>query len=429
VVAGAVLSIGALNETVANLLPINATQVNYTKTDESTVTLDTYLADIVSDIQATSDHLSQSALTIEKVDAANPYVGISKLHTLHHCYTYFPGSRDDTTCFEYFKEFDHNHSIESSGVFIKAYFSSADIGNVFKIDKRNCITEIGNKYSYGFTELIGKQYLTNSTASTEFSCLSNGIQFTKKDSSDTVIIPYGTDLSNLVSRLTILESESGGNSYTPVIPDTLNSYTNQRVYNSLGNNMSFQYFDTGVAAYTKQENYARALFEINKSNNYIQIGTLSSNIGNVFIGGKYLELYSDLSFTMYLKSTGCATIFSFTENEIKFQNNTHYKEVIIPYGTDLTNYNKTTFHQSIIDHTLINNPNSNLFQTITNPTKYPTTMKTLVGEDVFPKTTHTLLTVYYTSYIETNIPQTTNATRKLLLRYYCLNESYELIAI
>jgi hypothetical protein len=64
VAAGAVVSIGTLSGTVVNLLPINATQVNYTKTDERTVSLNTYLGDIVSDIQATSDHLCQSALRL-----------------------------------------------------------------------------------------------------------------------------------------------------------------------------------------------------------------------------------------------------------------------------------------------------------------------------------------------------------------------------
>jgi hypothetical protein len=36
-------------------LPISAADVNYTKPDESTVPLDTYLADIVTDIQATNN--------------------------------------------------------------------------------------------------------------------------------------------------------------------------------------------------------------------------------------------------------------------------------------------------------------------------------------------------------------------------------------
>jgi hypothetical protein len=82
VAAGAVLSIGTLSGTVANLLPINATQVNYTKTDESTVSLNTYLQDIVSDIQATSDHLTQSASTITKINEINPYFGIDKVEHL-----------------------------------------------------------------------------------------------------------------------------------------------------------------------------------------------------------------------------------------------------------------------------------------------------------------------------------------------------------
>jgi hypothetical protein len=76
-------------------------------------------------------------------------------------------------------------------------------------------------------------------------------------------------------------------------------------------------------------------------------------------------------------STGSSyvTDFSFTENEIKLKNNVQNKEVIIPYGIDLTNYNKATFRQSIIDHTTMNNPNGNLFQTITSGEKYSTTMK------------------------------------------------------
>jgi hypothetical protein len=48
-------------------LPISAADVNYTKPDENTVPLDTFLEDIV---------------TIEKVDAANSFVGISKVHEL-----------------------------------------------------------------------------------------------------------------------------------------------------------------------------------------------------------------------------------------------------------------------------------------------------------------------------------------------------------
>jgi hypothetical protein len=48
-------------------------------------------------------------------------------------------------------------------------------------------------------------------------------------------------------------------------------------------------------------------------------------------------------------------------------------------------------------------------------------MKTLVGETVFPKTTHTLLTAYYTSYINTDLPQTTDPIHNTLIRYYSKN--------
>jgi hypothetical protein len=55
-------------------------------------------------------------------------------------------------------------------------------------------------------------------------------------------------------------------------------------------------------------------------------------------------------------------------------------------------------------------------------------MKTVVGESIYPKTTHTLLTVYYTSYIET-LPQTTINQHKQLVRYKCTNTMYEAIII
>jgi hypothetical protein len=104
-------------------------------------------------------------------------------------------------------------------------------------------------------------------------------------------------------------------------------------------------------------------------------------------------------------------------------------KVIIPYGTDLTNYNKTTFRQSIIDHTYINSPFNTLKETIRSSKKYSTTMKTLVGNDIFPKTSNTMLTVYYTSYIKTNIPQTTDYKYKELVRYYSTDDTYPAIII
>jgi hypothetical protein len=60
--------------------------------------------------------------------------------------------------------------------------------------------------------------------------------------------------------------------------------------------------------------------------------------------------------------------------------------------------------------------------------KIYTPIKTLVGEEVFPKTTHTLLTVYYTSYIKT-LPQTTDYKYKELVRYNSTNDTYPAIKI
>jgi DNA-binding phage protein len=97
VAGGAVLSIEILSKSLEN---INATQVKYTKTDETTVTLDEYLKNIVNDIEATGDHVSQSlaalegnALTIAKINEINPYFGIYKPHTLQPDYANFPGKK------------------------------------------------------------------------------------------------------------------------------------------------------------------------------------------------------------------------------------------------------------------------------------------------------------------------------------------------
>jgi hypothetical protein len=138
-------------------------------------------------------------ITIEDVDAANPYVGISRLHTLPLGYTSLPGGNDNKTFFEYFKEVGSSGStdnISRFGVFVRAK-ESVNIGNLFVMDKQTCITEIGNKVK-GWTEINGKLYLTSNTGSTEFSSSADGIQFIKKDSvnwDDKTIIPYGIDLT------------------------------------------------------------------------------------------------------------------------------------------------------------------------------------------------------------------------------------------
>jgi hypothetical protein len=71
---------------------------------------------------------------------------------------------------------------------------------MFLMDKLSGAIEICNKIK-GTTNLIKKLCLTNNVGSIEFSCLSDGIQFTKKDSlNDKIIIPYESDLTNLETR-------------------------------------------------------------------------------------------------------------------------------------------------------------------------------------------------------------------------------------
>jgi hypothetical protein len=168
----------------------------------------------------------------------------------------------------------------------------------------------------------------------------------------------------------------------------------------------------------------QSLFHIVKGESY----------NTVSIG--YSDGYSNSATTitgkLYLTNSISSTEFSYLSDGIQITKKDSVNandKVIIPYGTDLTNYNKTTFRQSIINHTLINNPQINLYDKITSGEKFSTTMKTLVGNDIFPKTTNTMLTVYYTSYIKTNVPKVTNTTRKALLRYYCTNATYSAITI
>jgi hypothetical protein len=70
-----------------------------------------------------------------------------------------------------------------------------------------------------------------------------------------------------------------------------------------------------------------------------------------------------------------------------------------------------------------------LFDKIKDVTKFSTIIKTSVGDSIYPKTTHTLLTVYYSSYLKNNISQVTDNVRKHLVFYYTPTETYAAIII
>jgi hypothetical protein len=239
------------------------------------------------------------------------------------------------------------------------------------------------------------------------------------------------------SRLTTLESEcggSGGSSYTQVIPDDFNKFTSSYP-TSFSNNSLFHYFrgdnpgnsPLGILLITNNYEYTEPLFQILKTSNHIRIRSiyLDSNTkelklntttlicGNVAINNlSGLELVNSIDNT-YTKLITHANDVSFIKNyttpnnstdiilsknlrtcvtngEIifhkpgnKITDNNFLHELKLLFSTYLTNYNKVTFRQSIIDHTLINTPYCNLFKTITINQKYLTTIKTLVGDDIF----------------------------------------------
>jgi hypothetical protein len=68
------------------------------------------------------------------------------------------------------------------------------------------------------------------------------------------------------------------------------------------------------------------LFEINKYNNTLQVGTTSFKKGNVYIGGEIVELYAKNCFSMLLSLNEIKSYiidFSFTTHEIIFKNKTN----------------------------------------------------------------------------------------------------------
>jgi hypothetical protein len=176
-----------------------------------------------------------------------------------------------------------NNNNTNIGVFISPIFPNGNNQSLFHV----CKGSNTNTVSIGCnitgqsssTTINGKLYLSNNTNSTEFSCLSNEIQFTKKDSSDTVIIPYGTDLSNIGTGQTVEDIKTinpylGIDEYYTLeqdesIPFARNEkffqyYRQKNVFNGL------YAFGVVVQAYTDKA--ALNLININKYNNKIHIG-------------------------------------------------------------------------------------------------------------------------------------------------------------
>jgi hypothetical protein len=204
---------------------------------------------------------------------------------------------------------------------------------------------------------------------------------------------------------------NGGSSYTPAIPEDLITFTLNKT-NSSTNKTIFNYYrnanNSQIGVLVGTNDNSEKIFSKEKDIDYVRIGTLYYKwSGKVDIGGEQLYLYGKNGISIITDNNPnyenrCT--LSCTKDGVKFANFSDTKSIFLPYGTDLTNIqnksttleNKATFRQSIIDHTTMNNPYNTLKETITSNEKYSTTMKTLVDENIFPKTTHSFLTCYYT---------------------------------
>jgi hypothetical protein len=164
-----------------------------------------------------------------------------------------------------------------------------------------------------------------------------------------IVIPYGTDLINLANKLFTLESgsgsgpgsEEGGSSYTPAIPEDLNTFSLNEP-NSSPDNSLFNYYrnadNSKLGVLVRTNNNSKKLFSIEKNSNKIQIGTNSAFVGDVNIGRSQLTLYGKINIYFYNFYENRGMQLTYNEDYIEFANNLSHKVMKLPYGTDLTNF-------------------------------------------------------------------------------------------
>jgi hypothetical protein len=332
VAAGAVLSIGILTDTVANLLPINITQVNYTKTDESIVSSNTYLQDIVSDIQSTSDHLSQSALTIEKINEINPYFGIDKVKTFNSIPYYLPSGNQNL--FEYYKYINSEGKINTSGVFISPFISAANNKSLFHVCKGEGKNSITIGCDIGTTTIDGKLYLANDSETVQVDCQSDQIIITTTggyQAGKNIISPYGTDLTNIGAGLTIEDIKTANpyiginEYYTLGSTDQIPFAKDEKFFKYYRRDRGYSIIDFGVVvqAYTNQ--HTSNLFNINKGVNEIYIGFFENNYSSTTVIGGELTI----------KNSGGIRLIA-NGNETKLKPYSNYLSIQSSYNSDYT---------------------------------------------------------------------------------------------
>jgi hypothetical protein len=272
---------------------------------------------------------------IDEITGTNPYVGVDQCYNLFESYEPFSIPYEmNNKFFQYFTKLDTDDSIEAFGVLVQIY-NKDFTGNLLKIDNQgnrielgsDTYTSEGNKILYetktilqGYTEVCNYRgfkitnknensytiilphkkdvsfmdYFGDPTISKDI-VISKDLRF--NDQTDNlviqkpgqpdggagkIVIPYGTDLTNL---------GNGGRSYTPAIPDTLNTCS-PSVNTYGGDSTLFQYYDTGVVVFQKDSPNLNPLFIVDKPTNQIHIVTNGANKGTINVGGERLRLFA-----------------------------------------------------------------------------------------------------------------------------------------
>jgi hypothetical protein len=221
------------------VLPISAANVNYTKADESTVPLDTYLAGIVTDIQTTNNKeetdIETRLSSLEENLGSEDYLPIvpykeqidDYLHVFpKYLCTNFSISTLSSTKYSLFN-FYNIAKTDYPGIKITAFNSATD--TLFDINRKTNDIHVGTfNLSVGTVKIGGNNlelYSTNgfiikSSRATTDTISSDGYDFKISPSSGSPIsFKYGSTISFTESKLELTGSSS---SYKVIISNGIN---------------------------------------------------------------------------------------------------------------------------------------------------------------------------------------------------------------
>jgi hypothetical protein len=247
-----------------------------------------------------------------------------------------PSYSPDNSVFNYFRK-EGNSEL---GVLVKA---NDNHNNLFSIDKINNNVRIGTLYYLWSGEtLIGGEKLTlygkegitivlDNWKSCILSTDDNNFNI-KKNENDKITIPYGTDLTNLGTRLSSLEENSEDylpkvpykeqiENYLPVFPNWLctssNTSTTSPTNYSLFNFFNVKNSGTNYPGVTviDSNNTNKSLFFLDRSTNDVRLGVFNNpgiTTGTVQVGGYELQLYSRNNYITLMFGNNVNTLYGDT---------------------------------------------------------------------------------------------------------------------